>query len=214
MAVSNFDGCICNGVVINSPKPISSSLDTSHRIIYYINHIHNMKVFTATSAAIVVAAAITSLPSASAKLQFGRRVVSNNNDDSSDDAAPIQVMSMPTSTTEDVGHVEEDDIPQINPTKYIGLDLREAVEALIVHSEREFIPKFLRLGFHDCVGGCDGCVDMNNPDNAGLLEAIEHLATLYNTFKVCMYTVVSCYGFYTISTSIRVLLIVGDSPFI
>ena len=24
------------------------------------------------------------------------------------------------------------------------------------------------MGFHDCVGGCDGCVDMNNPDNAGL----------------------------------------------
>jgi len=23
--------------------------------------------------------------------------------------------------------------------------------------------KFVRMGFHDCVGGCDGCVDMTNP---------------------------------------------------
>jgi hypothetical protein len=29
-------------------------------------------------------------------------------------------------------------------------------------------PKFVRLGFHDCVGGCDGCVDMLLPDNFGL----------------------------------------------
>ena len=27
---------------------------------------------------------------------------------------------------------------------------------------------FVRLGFHDCVGGCDGCVDLLNPDNRGL----------------------------------------------
>ena len=27
----------------------------------------------------------------------------------------------------------------------------------------------MRLGFHDCVGGgCDGCVDLSSPDNAGL----------------------------------------------
>jgi len=29
-------------------------------------------------------------------------------------------------------------------------------------------PKFVRLGFHDCVGGCDGCVNLSNPANAGL----------------------------------------------
>lgn len=25
----------------------------------------------------------------------------------------------------------------------------------------------VRLGFHDCVGGCDGCVIVDNPSNAG-----------------------------------------------
>jgi Peroxidase len=28
--------------------------------------------------------------------------------------------------------------------------------------------KIVRLSFHDCVGGCDGCVDMSNLDNTGL----------------------------------------------
>jgi hypothetical protein len=23
-------------------------------------------------------------------------------------------------------------------------------------------------GFHDCVGGCDGCINLDNDDNAGL----------------------------------------------
>ena len=27
----------------------------------------------------------------------------------------------------------------------------------------------LRLAFHDCVGGCDGCINVNNHDNAGLV---------------------------------------------
>jgi len=36
-------------------------------------------------------------------------------------------------------------------------------------------PKFVRLGFHDCVGGCDGCVNMANPDNAGLDLPIDAL---------------------------------------
>ena len=54
---------------------------------------------------------------------------------------------------------------------------------LIEKSERELIPKFLRLGFHDCVGGCDGCVDLNNPDNNGLLEPIEEIADIVEAYK-------------------------------
>jgi len=43
--------------------------------------------------------------------------------------------------------------------------------------------KLLRLGVHDCVGGCDGCMDMANPDNKGLempisvLEGVVQSAT-------------------------------------
>ena len=60
--------------------------------------------------------------------------------------------------------------------------VRSAVVKLIEDSERELIPKFLRLGFHDCVGGCDGCVDLTNPDNKGLLEPIDAIAELVDHF--------------------------------
>mmetsp|Transcript_30181 Transcript_30181/g.65163 ORF Transcript_30181/g.65163 Transcript_30181/m.65163 type:complete len:1030 (+) Transcript_30181:308-3397(+) len=47
--------------------------------------------------------------------------------------------------------------------------------------------KFVRHGFHDCVGGCDGCVDMSNPDNAGLdvpIEALEPVVDIFTHFGV------------------------------
>lgn len=40
--------------------------------------------------------------------------------------------------------------------------------------------KFVRLAFHDCVGGCDGCVDMRSPSNFGLdlpIDCLEHIVT-------------------------------------
>lgn len=44
-------------------------------------------------------------------------------------------------------------------------------------------PKFVRLTFHDCVGGkCDGCVNMGNPDNAGLdipINLLKPIAAAY-----------------------------------
>lgn len=62
-------------------------------------------------------------------------------------------------------------------------DVRAEVSKLIKDSERELIPKFLRLGFHDCVGGCNGCVDMTNPDNKGLQEPIDAIYPLVVKFK-------------------------------
>ena len=38
----------------------------------------------------------------------------------------------------------------------------------------------LILGFHDCVGGCNGCINFNNPDNNGLQLAVNFLTNLYN----------------------------------
>ena len=37
--------------------------------------------------------------------------------------------------------------------------------------------------FHDCIGGCDGCVDMANPDNAGLDKPINVLQNIANNFE-------------------------------
>lgn len=45
--------------------------------------------------------------------------------------------------------------------------------------------KFVRHGFHDCVGGCDGCVDMTNGDNAGLdvpIAALEPVVDMFSHF--------------------------------
>ena len=37
----------------------------------------------------------------------------------------------------------------------------------------------VRLGFHDCVGGCDGCLNLNNKDNAGLANLTQELEEVY-----------------------------------
>jgi Peroxidase len=42
--------------------------------------------------------------------------------------------------------------------------------------------KMVRLSFHDCVGGCDGCVDMSNLDNRGLdtpINVLQPIVTKY-----------------------------------
>eukprot|EP00529_Nitzschia_sp_RCC80_P015729 CAMPEP_0113489106 /NCGR_PEP_ID=MMETSP0014_2-20120614/26360_1 /TAXON_ID=2857 /ORGANISM="Nitzschia sp." /LENGTH=713 /DNA_ID=CAMNT_0000382837 /DNA_START=182 /DNA_END=2319 /DNA_ORIENTATION=- /assembly_acc=CAM_ASM_000159 len=41
---------------------------------------------------------------------------------------------------------------------------------------------FLRLVFHDCVGGCDGCIDMTNPDNNGLSDVMDTLQPIVDHF--------------------------------
>ena len=45
-----------------------------------------------------------------------------------------------------------------------------------------------RLAFHDCIGGCDGCLNFNNKDNAGLQEAVNSLETIYikNSFNTLL----------------------------
>jgi len=37
----------------------------------------------------------------------------------------------------------------------------------------------LRLSFHDCVGGCNGCLNVDNADNAGLADIVADLDTVY-----------------------------------
>lgn len=42
------------------------------------------------------------------------------------------------------------------------------------------IPTAVRLSFHDCTGGCDGCINLNNADNNGLSDIISTLETVYS----------------------------------
>ena len=54
---------------------------------------------------------------------------------------------------------------------------------MIEASERELLPKFLRMVFHDCVGSaCDGCINLDNIDNRGLLEPIEGIYPLVKKY--------------------------------
>ncbi len=38
-----------------------------------------------------------------------------------------------------------------------------------------------RLAFHDCIGGCDGCININDKDNAGLGHIVKSLENIYIT---------------------------------
>ena len=40
--------------------------------------------------------------------------------------------------------------------------------------------KLIRLVFHDCVTGCDGCLDLNNTDNNGLGPIYQEVNMLYD----------------------------------
>jgi len=46
--------------------------------------------------------------------------------------------------------------------------LIEVIDEILLNPERHQIPKAVRLVFHDCVSGCNGCIDQDNGDNAGL----------------------------------------------
>mmetsp|Transcript_105 Transcript_105/g.357 ORF Transcript_105/g.357 Transcript_105/m.357 type:complete len:393 (-) Transcript_105:444-1622(-) len=55
---------------------------------------------------------------------------------------------------------------------------REDVLALIDAQGPTLMPPLVRLAFHDCVGGCDGCVDLTDPENNGLDWPIDALADI------------------------------------
>jgi Peroxidase len=68
---------------------------------------------------------------------------------------------------------------QVVTSKPTGLD--EAIQMAttmikqIIVDNKGMGAKFVRLSFHDCVGGCDGCVDLSNPSNFGLQTPIDIL---------------------------------------
>ena len=64
----------------------------------------------------------------------------------------------------------------------ILVDLAAKELRQLIEDDPKIGPKFVRLGFHDCVGFCDGCVDMSFFDNFGLevpIEALEPITAKY-----------------------------------
>merc|ERR1719458_465569 len=55
--------------------------------------------------------------------------------------------------------------------------IRTMLERKVVRGSN--VPTALRLTFHDCVGGCNGCLNVDNPENGGLSDLVEQLETLY-----------------------------------
>jgi hypothetical protein len=61
--------------------------------------------------------------------------------------------------------------------------LRADIVQLIENTHRDLLPKCLRLAFHDCIDGCDGCIDMDELDNGGLNEPVELLFPLVRRYQ-------------------------------
>jgi Peroxidase len=65
------------------------------------------------------------------------------------------------------------------PTSVVGAIQIASQQILqLVKGVDGMLAKFIRLSFHDCVGGCDGCVDLANPSNFGLELPVDALAPI------------------------------------
>jgi len=62
------------------------------------------------------------------------------------------------------------------------------------------MPTALRLGFHDCVGGCDGCLNVDNDSNAGLSDIVGTLEDVYTDVTNGFNTMMTRADFWAIST--------------
>mmetsp|Transcript_6319 Transcript_6319/g.9253 ORF Transcript_6319/g.9253 Transcript_6319/m.9253 type:complete len:438 (-) Transcript_6319:145-1458(-) len=90
-----------------------------------------------------------------------------------------------TNSTSSIALVDSRDlVNRGKPDSFIPY-VRKEIEALISLSNEQGIaiaPKFVRMGFHDCVGICDGCIDLTHPQNAGLdipIRALEPIVKKY-----------------------------------
>jgi len=71
----------------------------------------------------------------------------------------------------------QDPVPEV-VSQYVedfrsDFDVRDATR----NDYRPLLANMVRLAFHYCVGdsGCDGCIDMSHPDNAGLDVSVDYL---------------------------------------
>ena len=76
----------------------------------------------------------------------------------------------------------------VQKSSFAGTTVEEAIVAAradirsILDRDINMAAKFVRLAFHDCIGGCDGCIDLSEAGHFGLevpMEALEHVNAKY-----------------------------------
>jgi len=70
-------------------------------------------------------------------------------------------------------------------------------------SNPQHLPTAVRLTFHDCVGGCDGCINFDNADNAGLEDIVADLEVQYDSDTISS-TGMSRADFWTIASYVAI----------
>ena len=93
----------------------------------------------------------------------------------------LAIAAIPVSCAQ-LRHLQTNVSGIITPQAAIDGALNEIIK--IIDFDKPLGYKFVRLGFHDCVGGCDGCVDLLNADNKGLEVAITVLESIVSKFAV------------------------------
>ena len=59
----------------------------------------------------------------------------------------------------------------------------QAIDVFPGLGPQPLLAKIVRLAFHDCIGGCDGAVNMSDHGNAGLEAPMQQLEILYQRFS-------------------------------
>lgn len=57
--------------------------------------------------------------------------------------------------------------------------LIDDIDKFLPNDNTRMAAKIVRLNFHDCVSGCNGCVDLENSDNTGLMGAVGLAARIH-----------------------------------
>jgi len=66
------------------------------------------------------------------------------------------------------------------PTRGKVEEIEQELEKAI---EKKKLPAAVRLAFHDCIGGCDGCIDKDNPANAGLEPFVKTIEPIFKSYE-------------------------------
>lgn len=74
-------------------------------------------------------------------------------------------------------------VDSINFTDENFQGLIQKIDDFLEANNRFYVPKAVRLAFHDCISGCNGCINGQNPDNLGLKGIVTDSKALEYLYK-------------------------------